>query len=75
MKTGAFLGVSVLVFSASAATGQELPPTLASVVDKQISGIEKQVTETAEAMPEVRFGGLGSPRPKVGGIDLEVGRP
>jgi hypothetical protein len=30
-------------------------PTLASVVDRQISGIEKQVIEVAEAMPEDKF--------------------
>jgi uncharacterized damage-inducible protein DinB len=31
------------------------PPTIASTVDRQISGIEKQVVEAAEAMPENEF--------------------
>jgi len=44
--------------SAAAASGpqaQQLPqpaPTIASTVDRQISTIEKQVVEAAEAMPE-----------------------
>jgi len=32
------------------------PPTIASLVDRQISAIEKQVVDAAEAMPEDRFG-------------------
>jgi hypothetical protein len=31
------------------------PPTIASTVDREISAIEKQVVEAAEAMPEDRF--------------------
>lgn len=31
------------------------PPTIASAVDREISGIEKQVVEVAEAMPEDKF--------------------
>jgi hypothetical protein len=31
------------------------PPTLASMVDREISAVEKQVTEAAEAMPEDKF--------------------
>src|SRR5262245_34822170 len=56
MRARTFLCVSVLVLGAAAATGQEPPPTIASVVDKQISGIEKQVIQAAEAMPEAKYG-------------------
>ena len=31
------------------------PPTIASIVDREISAIEKQIVETAEAMPEDKF--------------------
>jgi uncharacterized damage-inducible protein DinB len=31
------------------------PPTVASVVDREISNIEKQIVEVAEAMPEGRY--------------------
>ena len=31
------------------------PPTIASVVDREISAIEKQIVEVAEAMPEDKF--------------------
>jgi hypothetical protein len=31
------------------------PPTLASEVDRQISNVEKEVTEAADAMPEDKF--------------------
>ncbi len=31
------------------------PPTLAAAVDREISAIEKQVVEVAEAMPEDKF--------------------
>jgi len=47
--------------SAAAASGPEAqpyapaPPTIASTVDNQISIIEKQIVEAAEAMPESRF--------------------
>jgi len=34
---------------------QQASPTVASVVDRQISAIEKQVVEVAEAMPEDKF--------------------
>ena len=56
MRTRTVLGASVLAFGAAAARGQEPPPTIASVVDKQISGIEKQVTDAAAAMPEAKYG-------------------
>ena len=43
--------------AASAAQGQasQSPATIASVVDRQISMIEKEITEAAEAMPEDKF--------------------
>jgi hypothetical protein len=56
MRPRTFLCVSVLLFGALAATAQEPPPTIASVVDKQISGIEKQFTQAADAMPEAKYG-------------------
>jgi uncharacterized damage-inducible protein DinB len=34
---------------------QPPPPTIASVVDREISNIEKQIVEVAEAMPEDKF--------------------
>jgi hypothetical protein len=33
----------------------QLPPTVASTVDREISAIEKQIVEAAEAMPEDKF--------------------
>ena len=33
----------------------QLPPTVASTVDREISTIEKQIVEAAEAMPEDKF--------------------
>ena len=47
--------------SAAAASGsqaqesQQSAPTIASAVDREISGIEKQLVEVAEAMPEDKF--------------------
>src|SRR5438132_12513150 len=47
--------------SAAAASGsqakesQQSAPTIASVVHREISGIEKQLVEVAEAMPEDKF--------------------
>ena len=34
---------------------QQSPPTIASAVDREISNIEKQILEVAEAMPEDKF--------------------
>ena len=34
---------------------QQPPPTVASIVGREISTIEKQIVETAEAMPEDKF--------------------
>jgi hypothetical protein len=41
--------------SAQAQQPQPVPPTLASVVDREITTVEKQVTDVAEAMPEDKF--------------------
>ena len=57
--TGAALGQGTR--SAAFASGpqtqqlQQPAPTIASTVDRQISAIEKQVVEAAEAMPEDKF--------------------
>jgi hypothetical protein len=65
-----FLPSAVLMFAATAlgqgtnggtsastprAQQSQTPPTIAATVDRQISTIEKQVVEAAEAMPENKF--------------------
>ena len=60
-----FLLVTVLILtvaalgqstkSSAAAQSQEAPLTIASMVDRQINTIEKEVVEAAEAMPEDKF--------------------
>src|SRR5262245_34382571 len=49
--------VAVVAWEQSAARGAapEAPPTLASVVDRQIGNVEKQIMDVAEAMPEDRY--------------------
>ena len=61
-RTQIFLALSILSVAAmgqatkNATTPQaQETPTIASVVDHQISTIEKQVVEAAEAMPENKF--------------------
>ena len=39
----------------SAPASQEPPPTVASVIDREISNAEKQIVEVAEAMPEDKY--------------------
>jgi hypothetical protein len=41
--------------AASAAQARQPTPTLASVVDREISKVEKQIVDLAEAMPEDKF--------------------
>lgn len=41
--------------AAAAGAPQVQPPTIASALDREISAVEKQVTEAAEAMPEEKF--------------------
>ena len=49
----------VLLLAASALQAQQSepqqPPTIASTVDREVSGIEKLVVDAAEAMPEDKF--------------------
>ena len=46
---------SAAAASAPQAPPSQPPPTIASIVDREISTIEKQVVEAAEAMPEDKF--------------------
>jgi hypothetical protein len=39
----------------AAATAPQAPPTIASIVDGEISSIERQILDVAEAMPEDKF--------------------
>jgi len=41
--------------SAAKCATPDAPPTVASVVDRQVSGIEKQILDVAEAMPEDKY--------------------
>jgi hypothetical protein len=43
------------VAAASQQTPQQPPPTIASAMDREITAIEKQIVEVAEAMPEDKF--------------------
>jgi hypothetical protein len=56
MRTSHALLATILFASAPFTPAQtQTAPTLASVVDHEISGVEKQVIEAAEAMPEEKF--------------------
>src|ERR1700757_4243642 len=56
MRTSHALLATILLASAPFTPAQTpTAPTLASVVDHEISGVEKQVIEAAEAMPEEKF--------------------
>jgi hypothetical protein len=46
---------SVAAATAPQAQAAQAAPTLAAAIDREISAIEKQVTEAAEAMPEDKF--------------------
>jgi len=41
--------------AAGAAQAQQLPPTIASSVDREISAIEKEIVEAAQTMPQDQF--------------------
>src|ERR1041385_7240899 len=41
--------------AAGAATSPSTPPTIASAIDREISLVEKEILEAAEAMPEEKF--------------------
>jgi len=47
--------MAALGFMALFSAGQEPPHTVASVVDREISAVEKQILDVAEAMPEDNF--------------------
>ncbi|HZQ24957.1 MAG TPA: DinB family protein [Terriglobales bacterium] len=58
LTTSAAFGPSTMGAVASASGSQPSPPpapTIASVVDRDISAIEKQVLDASEAMPEEKF--------------------
>ena len=61
-----FLLLAVLIFAVTAlgqdtktpvaaSTPPAQPPTVAAIVDREISNVEKQVVDVAEAMPEEKF--------------------
>ena len=60
-----FSSLAVIVFSAVvlgqgattavAQQGQQSPPTISAAMDREISNVEKEVVEAAEAMPEDKF--------------------
>lgn len=63
-RTSTFLLVTVLIAAITAssqesktpaATAPQLPTTIAGMVDREITTIEKQVVDAAEAMPEEKF--------------------
>jgi hypothetical protein len=57
-RTALFAAVTVLAAVCSlggAAQAQQPQPTIASTVDREISTIEKEIVEAAEAMPEDKF--------------------
>lgn len=57
---GLYGAIALLFFAQTQRTGQaqqtqQAPATLASTVDRDISAVEKQIVEIAEAMPEDKF--------------------
>ena len=54
MVAATALGQNTKSPSASAPQAQQ-PPTLAATIDRDISGVEKQIIDAAEAMPEDKF--------------------
>ena len=50
-----FLLLGMCTIALAQDTKSAQPPTVASVVDREISNVEKQVIEVAEAMPEDKF--------------------
>jgi hypothetical protein len=56
MKPKQLVLLSILSLTAFAlAQTPQTPPTLASVIDRDISAVEKQIVDVAEAMPEDKF--------------------
>ena len=55
-RTRAATAALALLLTALAASSQETPaPTVASVMDAQLTGVEKQFVSAAEAMPEDKY--------------------
>jgi hypothetical protein len=50
-----FFGPCLKSASHAAAQSPQAPPTVASVVDREVSSIEQQILDVAEAMPEDKF--------------------
>ena len=52
-----FLAMTIMLVAATAVQAQQAqaPATIASVVDREISNVEKQIVDVAEAMPEDKF--------------------
>jgi len=52
-----FMAMTIMMVAATAARAQQAqtPATIASVVDREISNVEKQIVDVAEAMPEDKF--------------------
>jgi uncharacterized damage-inducible protein DinB len=50
-----FLALIVSAIGKNQSQAQSSQPTLASTVDREITAIEKQITEVAEAMPEEKY--------------------
>lgn len=48
-------GIKSFAAVSAAQSQQSQPPTIASTIDREISIIEKQIVEVAEAMPEDKF--------------------
>lgn len=55
--TGLHQGTNIAAAASAPQTqpSQPSPPTLASALDREITAVEKQITEVAEAMPEDKF--------------------
>ena len=48
-------GTPSAAVAAQAQGSQQPPPTIASTLDREISAVEKQIVEVAEAMPEAKY--------------------
>lgn len=55
MKRTAILVLVTLLWPIAPALAQNTAPTLASDVDREVSSVEKQIIDAAEAMPEDKF--------------------
>ena len=55
MRIIVLLAVPIFTGAALGQGASQPPPTIASIVDSEISGVEKQIVEATEAMPEDKF--------------------